>query len=155
MRILIDGDSCCVMHITEKIAHENDIECHIYSDTSRIITPNYDSVIHTVDKGPNAVDFAIANACCENDVVITNDVGLATLILSKKGLVLSPYGVEFTNDNIMSHLNDKFIHATACRKQARVINARGFGVPKQKHNYKKALTAIIRRASVCIANSAC
>lgn len=146
MKILIDGDSCCVMSLTEYIAHKHNIECHIYSDTSRTIEPEYDNVqIHTVEKGPNSVDFIITNHCNENDIVITNDVGLATLILSKKGIAISPYGVEFTNDNIMSYLNQKFLRTSATRRQTHPQNMRAYGTHGKKTNYRQTLISAIKR----------
>lgn len=156
MRIIIDGDACCVTSLTEEIAHEYNIECHIYSDTAHQIEPKYSNVIiHIMDKGPNSVDFAIANACCPNDIIITNDVGLAALILSKKGFVISPFGIEFTNTNIMSHMNRRFMKATAFRKQKHNHGIKDYGISKKngkKPSYKQTLMRVLHRVDKLSAN---
>jgi uncharacterized protein YaiI (UPF0178 family) len=118
MRIFIDGDSCSVTAITEKIASANNIECHIYCDTSRLIDSDY-AQVHIVDKGPNAADFAIINACESNDIVITNDSGLAAMALTKRCFVLNCKGIRYTDTNIMSFLNRRHLRQDAKKKTHR------------------------------------
>lgn len=118
MKIFIDGDACSVTSIAEEIASANGIECHIYCDTSRIIDSDY-SQVHIVDKGPNAVDFAIINSCKTNDIVITNDSGLAAIALARKCFVLNCKGAIYNDRNIMSYLNRRYIRQDAKRKSGR------------------------------------
>ena len=115
IKILIDGDSCPVINITEKIASEKQLECHVYCDTSRIIQSDYSNV-HIVDKGFNSADFAIVSNCTKNDIVITNDSGLAAMILSMNGFVMTTYGMEYTKENIMYFLNNRYFRQNIKRK---------------------------------------
>lgn len=146
MKILIDGDACSVTKTTENIAMKNNIECHIYCDSTRIITSDY-SDVHIVEKGLDSTDFAIVNSCCKGDVVITNDAGLAALILSKKGFALSTYGVEYTDKNIMSFLNRRYIYKSAKRKTKRdqVKGRTGLCHTSDHPTYKTQLYRIINR----------
>ena len=120
MKILIDGDACNKIDKIERIAKEyNNIECHIYCDTTRLLTSNY-SEVHIIDKGRDNVDFAIVNNCIKNDLVITNDVGLASLVLSKEARVINKYGFEITKHNVSLLLNSRYIKSRERRYRKQV-----------------------------------
>ncbi len=115
MKILIDGDACPVIHITETIAAKYDIECHIYCDNTRHIVSDYSS-LHILDKGCDNADFALLNACCKGDIVITSDSGLAAIAIAKKCRVLNPKGFAYTQRNIMSFLTRRFLRTDAKKR---------------------------------------
>lgn len=118
MKILIDGDSCCVISSTEKIARQYDIPCHIYCDTKHALDSSY-SEIHIVSSGKDSADFAIVNKCDRNDIVITNDGGLAAMVLAKNGFALNSSGVEYTKTNILSYLNKRYVRSSEQRRTRR------------------------------------
>lgn len=115
--IFIDGDACNVVKITEKIAQENSIPCHIYCDVCHELKSTY-SEVHIVEKGKNSADFAIINKCGPNDIVITNDSGLAAMVLAKNGIAINTKGFEYTKRNIMSYLTSRHIRSDASRKSS-------------------------------------
>lgn len=148
MRIFIDGDACNVTKIIEEIASKNGIECHIYCNTTQQLESDY-SEIHIVDKSPDSVDFAIINACTEKDIVITNDSGLAAIVLSKKGIALNTHGLQYTNKNIMSFLNRRYIRRDAKRKTKR-DQVSGFKLcdhAKEYTPFPVSLSRLIRKYS--------
>ena len=57
-----------------------------------------------VDQGRDATDFAIINRVQDGDLVITQDVGLASLVLPKGATVISPRGYAFREDGIEREL---------------------------------------------------
>jgi len=61
-----------------------------------------------VDDGRDAADFAIVNRVEEGDLVITQDVGLASLVLPKGAAVISPRGYEFRADAIERQLAERW-----------------------------------------------
>lgn len=144
MMILIDGDACNVITITEQLAQEKSIQCHIYCDTQRILESNY-SEIHIVDKGRDSADFAIVNKCSYNDIVITNDSGLAAMVLAKHGIAINSKGFEYTKSNIMSYLTTRYIRDHESRKnnrnQIKGINSRH----NFRNDYVKTLRKVICR----------
>lgn len=119
MKIMIDGDACNVITLTEKIARAVNIPCHIYCDSSRIIESQY-SEIHIVGTAHDATDFAIINKCDNNDIVITNDSGLAAMVLAKNGYAIKSNGVEFNKSNINQFLNRRYVNSRARRKRNNV-----------------------------------
>lgn len=116
--ILIDGDACSVITKTEQLAKKYNIPCHIYCDTHRILDSNY-SEIHIVDHGRDSADFAIVNKCGKNDIVITNDSGLAAMVLAKQSIAINSKGFEYTKQNILSLLTSRHIRSHEVRKTNR------------------------------------
>lgn len=144
MKILIDGDSCSRLNITEQIAKKFDLECHIYCDTKRIINSEY-SEIHIVDFGHDAADFALANNCNRGDIVITNDSGLAALVLSRNAFALNCHGKEYTKNNIMTYLNSRHIRKNVSRKTNRKQVKGSLQYDNTARPFDKLLIHIIKR----------
>lgn len=99
MKILIDADGCPVVKQATKIAKENNIEVVIFCDTSHIISGGYAEVI-TVSKGADSVDFALVNKVESGDIVVTQDYGLAAMVLSKGGRAITQNGMIISDSNL-------------------------------------------------------
>ena len=99
MKVLIDADGCPVVDIAVALCRQESTECLILCDTSHCI--EYDGAQTLVfDKGADSVDFALVNLVRENDLVITQDYGLASMCLAKKARVIHQDGYEYTPQNI-------------------------------------------------------
>ena len=147
MRIYIDGDHCNVIGKTERVAKKHDIECHVYCDTSRCIESDY-SQIHIVDCGPDAVDFAILKACEKDDVVITNDIELASFALTRGCSVLNTRGNQYTRDNIKPLLAGRYLRQKERRRTKRNnIKASSMSTytTQQHEGYLKVLDSVIKQ----------
>lgn len=70
----------------------------------------------TVDAEDQATDLAIINQLQAGELVVTQDWGLAALVLGKRALALSPKGREFTEDNIDFMLAERHIKASLRRR---------------------------------------
>ena len=99
MRICIDADACPVTNLAIKIANEFKLPCTLFCDTAHIMNRAGAETI-TVSKGADSVDFALVNYIQKEDIVITQDYGLAAMCLSRGARVLHQDGMEYTNDNI-------------------------------------------------------
>ena len=99
MKILIDGDGCPVVDLTVKAGKENNLETIIFCDTAHIISKEGVRTI-TVEKGSDSVDFALLKFVEKKDIVVTQDYGLASMVLSKGGRAIKQDGLVFTFDNI-------------------------------------------------------
>ena len=141
MRILIDADGCPVVDIAVKLAKQKNIECIIFCDTSHIFEKDGAKTI-TVSKGADSVDFALVNVIRENDIIITQDYGLAAMCLAKKGIVLSQNGMVYDDTNIGSLLMQRH---TA--KKIRMSGGKLKGNPKrteqQNITFEKKLTELL------------
>lgn len=103
-QLLIDADACPVVDLAIAISSEYEIETILFCDTShRIERENAITII--VPKGPDSVDFTLVNTLSKGDIVITQDYGLAAMVLARGGICLDQNGREMTNDNIDQLLN--------------------------------------------------
>ena len=108
MRVLIDGDASPVKEICIDVCKKYDICCIIYMDYAHEYSSDYAKIIFC-DKGKDSVDLKISNDCIKNDIVITQDYGLATLALAKGCTVVHNNGYIINNFNIDTLLEQRYI----------------------------------------------
>ena len=99
MKIIIDADACPVVDITVKVAKERGLGCIIVCDNTHTIDRDGATTI-VVDKCADSADCRIANITEKGDVVVTQDYGLAALVLGKGGKALNQNGLIYTDSNI-------------------------------------------------------
>lgn len=99
MKILVDADACPVKNIIERIAQVLEIPVFMFIDTSHILESEYSKIVQ-VSKAPDAVDIAIMNHTKKGDIVVSQDYGVATMVLGKGAYAIDPNGKQYTNDNI-------------------------------------------------------
>lgn len=131
MKIYIDADGCPVKNIAVNICKKNKIEAIIVADTAHYFKDDYAKVI-TVPQGSDSADYAIVNMIQENDIVITQDYGLAALVLAKKGRAINQSGLIYTNVNIDYLLASRYLNEQARRQGGRVKG------PKKRKNADNA-----------------
>ena len=99
MKIIVDGDGCPSRNIIEKVAKKNNVDVTIFCDINHYIVSEYSEVI-VVDSGFQSVDISLINKTKSNDLVITQDYGLAAMALGKKAFAINPKGYIYNEDNI-------------------------------------------------------
>ncbi|MCU9612031.1 YaiI/YqxD family protein [Caldibacillus lycopersici] len=97
--ILIDADGCPVIDITIKVAKQFELETILICDTSHRMEREGIETI-TVSKGADAVDFVLVNRVKKGDIVVTQDYGLAAMVLAKQGFPINQNGLVYTEENI-------------------------------------------------------
>lgn len=108
MQIFVDADACPVKDIIVRVARENNLSVTMIIDSSHELSDNYSTVI-TVDKAKDSVDLVLINQVKSGDVVVTQDYGLAALVLGKSAKALNQNGLIFSNDNIDRLLMERHI----------------------------------------------
>lgn len=145
MKILVDADACPVKDITEKLAQEYQLELILVSNINHLIESNYGEVV-VVDSFAQAADMAIINRTQPGDMVITQDYGLASMVLAKGGLAINPHGQEFTGDNIDGLLMQRFINFKA-RKAGERINGPRKRNAEDNRLFQQRLRELIKKHS--------
>lgn len=148
MKIMIDGDACSRIAVTERIAKQKHVPCHIYCDASRNIESDY-STVHVMDIGMNSADMSIIKHCDKGDIVITNDTSLAAIALTKTPFVMNNHGQEFTTENIMCLLTAKYIQQTSMRKTGKRMAKQTrelYGKTKKHPSFAQTLDILIKKA---------
>lgn len=116
--IIIDGDACPVVNSVIELTQETGIFVTIirsFSHFSTQIDPEHVRTVY-VDDGPESVDYKIVQLASSKDIVITQDYGLASLLLNKVRFVMHHKGFLFNDDNIQQLLEQRYINAQI-RKQ--------------------------------------
>jgi hypothetical protein len=121
MRILVDADACPVKEIIVRTARRYSIEVIMFVNTCHVINDGYSTVV-TVDQHSDSVDYAIANSIKPGDIIVTQDHGLAALVMSPKNFVISQNGFIYDNSNIDSLLSFRHESAKVRRSGGRTPN---------------------------------
>lgn len=121
LTIYIDADGCPVVDETIAIAEHFSIPVVIVCDYAHHYEESYASVIYC-DQGKDHADFQILQKIQKDDMVITQDYGLATLALGKGVQVLSQDGILYTKDNILLLLNQRSDNYKLRRQHIRTKN---------------------------------
>jgi len=107
-RILVDADACPVKEIILRLAKRRGIPVTMVIDTSHELNDGYSTII-TVDKGSDSTDYAIVNMAGCRDIVVTQDYGLAAMVLAKGASALDQNGMVYTGENIDNLLERRYI----------------------------------------------
>lgn len=113
-KILLDGDGSPVVFLTVAIAKQFGLPVILACDTAHVFREEqFDFellTILTVGQGADAVDFALLNRLSNGDLCITQDYGLAALVLAKGGEALHPRGFFYTEQNIDGLLAQRYLN---------------------------------------------
>jgi len=90
------------------MAKRHNIPVTMVIDTSHELDDRYGKVI-TVDKGSDSADYVIANMATCHDIVVTQDYGVAAMVLAKGALAVDQNGMVYTSENIDNLLERRYI----------------------------------------------
>lgn len=114
MQILVDADACPVTRIVEQTAKKNNFSVILLCDTNHVLQSDY-SEVRVIGAGADAVDFALVGLCQKGDIVVTQDYGVAAMILGKGAFGIHQSGKWYTNDNIDQMLMERHMAKKARR----------------------------------------
>lgn len=142
MKIYVDADACPVKEIIVYEAKKRNLEVIMIFDTSHQIADDYSQVI-IVDKSLDSVDIKIANLIEKNDVVVTQDYGVATMCLGKGAKAINQNGMIYTNDNIDRLMFERFLGKKIRRFGGRTKNV-SKRTKEDDEKFRKAFINILK-----------
>lgn len=142
MRIIIDGDACPqrVKEICECAAHEFKIELIIVVDIAHYIVSDF--TIMVVEQGRDSVDYKIVQIFKEDDILITQDYGLSSLVIVKAAAVIHTAGFFINKNNIDGLLESRYI-GQRIRKAGGRTKGPSKRTKQQDENFKKCLYKVL------------
>ena len=145
MRVIVDADACPVMDIIIEETEALSIPVYLVKSYDHYSTNDYPEHVKTqyVDSGNDAVDYVIVKQIKPNDIVITQDYGLAALCLPKRCIVLHHQGYRFTQENIESKLMNRHLNAKARKAGQRTKGPKKF-TKEQKEIFRSRFRKIIQ-----------
>lgn len=115
MKIYVDADGSPVVNIAVDVAKDFRLEIIIVKNYAHVINYDYAQIV-SVDISQDSADLYIVNHLNKEDIVVTQDYGLAALCLAKNAYVINQNGLIFTKDNIDNMLNRRHIHSKIRRQ---------------------------------------
>ncbi|MCL2664173.1 MAG: YaiI/YqxD family protein [Defluviitaleaceae bacterium] len=143
MRILVDADACPVKQKIIAAAKRKNIPVLMFTNYSHEICDGY-SIVIKADEGKDSVDFALIAQLTKDDVVMTQDYGLAAMVISKGAKAINQYGSLYTDENIDRLLTERHINNVIRRSGGRIKSA-----PKRKkkddESFEKAFENLLAK----------
>ncbi|NBJ67976.1 YaiI/YqxD family protein [Roseburia sp. 1XD42-34] len=134
MQIYVDADACPVKDQIIKLAREFQIPVTLvqsFSHYSSKAMPEGAETIY-VDSGADAADYRIMKLVSQGDVIVTQDYGLASLGLAKRCDVVHHKGFIYTDENIDSLLQTRYLNAMARKSGKRTKGPKAFSEEDRK-----------------------
>lgn len=137
--VLVDADACPVVKSVERIAKSHNVPVVLLCDTNHVLKSDY-SEIKIIGAGADAVDLALVNLCKKGDIAVTQDYGVAALVLGKGAYCIHQSGKIFSDDNIGGLLMDRHLAKKARMSTASItLKDRKSVQNKMTKTLKKAL----------------
>ncbi len=142
MRIVIDGDACPhrVKEICERAAHEFNIDLVIVVDIDHYIVSDF--TILVVEQGRDSVDYKIVEIFQNDDILVTQDYGLSSLVLNKAVAIIHTSGFFINKNNIDELLESRHI-GQKIRKAGGKTKGPSKRRKEQDENFEKCLYKVL------------
>ena len=145
MKIYVDADACPVVRIVEQAAREKGIPVTLLCDTNHVLRSEY-SEIKIIGAGADAVDFALVGICEKGDLVVTQDYGVAAMILGKGAYGIHQSGKWYTNENIDQMLIERHLSKKARRSKSKHhIKGPAKRTAEDDRRFRESLEQLIRK----------
>lgn len=128
MRFVIDGDGSPVKEEIIQLGQEFAIPVLIVTSVDHYTTKEYPDFVEFiyVDKGADRADYQIVKEIEPGDILITQDYGLASLVLPKKARVFHHSGKEYLLETIDYLLNQRYLGAQMRKAGKRTKGPKAF-----------------------------
>ena len=144
MKILVDADACPVVDLTVREAKARNIPVTLITDTAHVLNRT-DAEVITVEKGSDSDDFKLVNLVQKGDLVVTQDYGLAAMVLAKGGRALNQNGMIYSEQNM-----DTLLFTRHIAKKVRMAGGRTKGPHKrtkeQDEDFLRTLQRMLEEA---------
>lgn len=134
MKIYVDADACPVKDSIIAIAKENHklvVLVKSFAHYSNKPQPEGVKTIY-VDTDTDAADYRIMQLANSEDIIVTQDYGLASLALAKGCTVIHHKGFQYTNENINQLLEARYASAMARKSGKRTKGPKAFTAEDEK-----------------------
>ncbi|WP_216830041.1 YaiI/YqxD family protein [Alkalihalobacterium elongatum] len=139
--VYVDADSCPVKDEILAISSEYNVEVVFVSSYSHDIRSEHAKIVR-VDSDKEAADLFIMNHAKKNDVIVTQDHALASILVGRGASVLSPRGKVFSEDEMITILQLRHWSQKQRRSGNKTKGPKAFTSMDRKHfcnNLRKIL----------------
>lgn len=113
MKIIVDADACPVKKEIINLSQKYNLPVLLVMSIAHYSFRDLPEHVKTiyVEKGADHADFKIVQLAEKNDIIVTQDYGLASLLLAKSCRVIHHLAYEYTDQNINKLLQQRHISA--------------------------------------------
>lgn len=149
MRILIDGDGSPVKEDVIEIAGLYQVEVMIVTSVAHYTHKEYPAYVYFVyvDQGADSADYRIVGLIRKGDILITQDYGLASLVLPKRVRVFHQTGKEFSATTIDSLLEQRYQSGRLRKAGLRTRGPKPF-TTQDHQNFRQALIQALEQVKL-------
>jgi len=123
LKIIVDADACPrgAMQVCRKMAARHAIQLYTVASFNHNIISDHHV---TVGDGSQEADLAVINMTTAGDIVVTQDWGLAALVLGRKAAAISPAGRIYRPETMDFLLEEREVKAKLRRGGGRTRGPR-------------------------------
>ncbi|MDN6640124.1 MAG: YaiI/YqxD family protein [Tetragenococcus sp.] len=135
MRLVIDGDGSPVKEEVIQLGERFRLPVLIVTSIDHYTNkeePDFVRFIY-VDKGAERADYEIVKLIAANDILITQDYGLASLALPKGARVFHQSGEEYKKETIDMLLNQRYMSAQMRKAGKKTKGPKAFTQKDREH----------------------
>lgn len=140
-QVVVDADACPrqAMAILKRLQKEFGFRLVTVASFHHEI----DSEDHVVvGDGPDEADLAVANKAGEGDIVVTQDWGLAAMVMGKGAQAVTPKGLIFDHENVDFLLDERHIKGKYRRGGGRTKGPKARS-PKDNVRFERAMRQLL------------
>ncbi len=143
MKIIIDADACprSVLQICLRLGRDHSLPVWTVASFNHNINSDYHIMVGNASQ---EADLKVINLTLAGDIAVTQDWGLAAMLLGKKAKCLSPSGREFSSDTIEFLMEEREVKARLRRGGTRTKGPRK-RTPEDDRRFEVCLQKIIRQ----------
>jgi uncharacterized protein len=141
-QIIVDADACPVKSEIVDAARKFQVGVLMVASFDHRLEEQPGVTVVQVDRSDQSVDLYIANHIARNDILITQDFGLATIGLAKRAVVLSNRGQRYTDRTIDFLLETRHEQAKQRRNGRYGKGPKAF-TDEDRRNFLQSLTKVL------------
>lgn len=141
MEIFVDADGCPVVDIAIEVAKKYNIHIVVVKNFAVEIDDGYAEIV-TVDISQDSADYYIVNRIKKDDIVISQDHGLAAMCLARGAKCINQNGLIINSDNIDGMLNRRYINQKMRREKSIYTKFKKRN-PQANEDFRKSLINLI------------
>jgi uncharacterized protein len=141
-KIIVDADACPVKDQIVLAAAPFQVEVWMVASFDHYLAPREGVTIKQVDRSDQSVDLYIANMIKANDILVTQDFGLATIGLAKRAYVLSNRGQRYSDETI-DFLLEKRHEQAKLRRGGKHSKGPKPITSEDRHKFQQTLTKVL------------
>ncbi len=148
MKIIVDADACPknALLICFRLARDYQIALHTVSSFNHNISSDHHT---TVGNASQEADLAVMNMTTRDDIVVTQDGGLAAMVLGKGAKALSPTGKIFNKETIVFLLEERETKAKL-RRSGRHTRGPRKRTPEDDQRFASNLRKLIKEQNLSL-----